>query len=116
MSKNKSYDNFYKNPLVVQPAEEKVNNVLENHVEENKDPFVIETEVRPDKIVEYTAAIVKGAAKVNLRSSDSIDASVVAIVPENTAVKILDDASKYWFKVEVKDKVGYMMSRFLKRV
>ena len=113
MSKNKNYGSYYKNPLVEQPAEEVEEPVTETQASE---PTVIETEVTPTEVVQKTAAIVKGAARVNMRAQASKDAHVLLVIPENTAVKILDDSNKYWFRIEANGKVGFMMSKFLKRV
>lgn len=118
MSKNKNYGSYYKNPLVEQPAEEteEAHDIVDAKEPEIKEEVVVETQVKPAEIIQKTAAIVKGAKCVNIRSKASKESSVIVSVPENTAVKILDDSNKYWFKIEFKDKVGYMMSQFLKRV
>lgn len=118
MSKNKNYGNYYRNPLFEQSAEktEEEHDTADISVPEVKEEPVVETQVKPAEIIQKTAAVVKGAKRVNIRSKASKESSVIISVPENTAVKILDDSNKYWFKIEFKDKVGYMMSQFLKRV
>lgn len=115
MSKNKNYGSYYKNPLIEQPVEES-HDVVDAPEPETKEEAVVETQVTPTEVIQKTAAIVKGAKSVNIRSKASKESSVIVSVPENTAVKILDDSNKYWFKIEFKDKVGYMMSQYLKRV
>lgn len=115
MSKNKNYGNYYKNPLAEQPAEE-AHDIVDVTEPEIMEEAVVETQVTPTEVIQKTAAIVKGAKRVNIRSKASKESSVIVSVPENTAVKILDDSNKYWFKIEFKDKVGYMMSQYLKRV
>lgn len=118
MSKNKNYGNYYKNLLVEQPVEEteEAHDIVDVTEPEIKEETVVETQVTPTEVIQKTAAIVKGAKRVNIRSKASKESSVIVSVPENTTVKILDDSNKYWFKIEFKDKVGYMMSQFLKRV
>ena len=115
MSKNKNYGSYYKNPLIEQPTEE---NTEETPVTEAPipEPAVVETEVTPKEVIQKTAAIVKGAARVNLRSAANKDAKPLAVIPENTTVMILDDSNEYWFRIEANNKIGFMMSKFLKRV
>lgn len=115
MSKNKNYGSYYKNPLVEQPAEE-ADDIVDVTEPEIKEEAVVETQVTPTEVIQKTLAIVKGAKRVNIRSKASKESSVIVSIPENTAVKVLDDSNKYWFKIEFEDKVGYMMSQFLKRV
>lgn len=122
MSKHKNYSDFYnkKEPIQeevkVEEAAVEIPDVESALEEPVKEPLIVETQVTPTKVIEKTAAIVKGAAKVNMRTKPSKEAAVVAVLSENTAVKILDTSNEYWFKIESGDKTGYMMSKFLKRV
>lgn len=115
MSKNKNYGSYYKNPLVENPVED-THDIVDVTEPEIKEEAVVETQVTPTEVIQKTAAVVKGAKRVNIRSAASKESSVIVSVPENTAVKIIDDSNKCWLKIEFEDKVGYMMSQFLKRV
>lgn len=113
-NKNRNnYGSYFKsNPLA-----EEVNN--ESSVEETlapEEPTVVETQVTPTKIIEKTAAVIKGAARVNLRKSAGTDAPIIKAFNENTTVLIIDDSNYEWKKVEVEGQIGYMMARFLKRI
>lgn len=116
MSKHKNYSDFYNKKEPIQEEIKVEEAAVEIPEEPVKEPLVVETQVTPTKIIEKTAAIVKGAVKVNMRKAPSKEAAVVAVLPENTLVKILDTSNEYWFKIESGDKTGYMMSKFLKRV
>lgn len=109
MSKHKNYSEFYNKKDEV-PAEEPV---TEAPV---KEEVVFETEVTPTEIIQKPVAIVKGAKKVNLRQKPNTECEVLKVVTEDTAVKILDTSNYSWWKIEVDDQVGYMMSQYLKRI
>ena len=83
---------------------------------EETEQMVVETQVTPHEIIEKTAAVIKGATRVNLRKSAGTDSPIIKAFNENTAVLIIDDSNYEWKKVEVEGQVGYMMARFLKRV
>ena len=113
MSKHKNYSEFYNKKDETPVAEEPE---IEVPTPEEPPKPVFETEVTPTEIIQKPLAVVKGAAKVNLRSGPSKNHDVITEVPENQAVKILNTSNEYWFQIEVNDKTGYMMSKFLKRV
>lgn len=121
-NKNRNYGDYYKHgPLAEDTKEEPVleSAQVEEAVTETEEPvehMVVETQVTPTKIIEKTAAIIKGAARVNLRKSAGIDAPIIKAFNENTAVLIIDDSNYEWKKVEVEGQVGYMMAKFLKRI
>lgn len=122
MSKNRNYGNYYKNPLVEEPKEESIPEVEDTIQEEAPieepapEPIVVETEVTPKKVIEKTLAVVTGAKKVNLRKGPSKDDSIIKAIPEKTAVKVLDKSNKDWYKIEVNDNAGFMMSKYLKEI
>lgn len=111
MSKHKNYSDFYnkKEPIQEEAPVEEVK--IEEPVE-----VAAEIQVTPTGVIEKTAAIVKGAPKVNMRKAPNKESAVVAVLSENTAVKILDTSNEYWYKIESGDNTGFMMSKFLKRV
>lgn len=116
MSKHKNYSDFYNKKEPIQEEIKVEEAAVEIPEEPVKEPLVVETQVTPTEVIEKTAAIVKGAAKVNMRTKPSKEAAVVTVLSENTAVKVLDTSNEYWFKIESGDNTGFMMSKFLKRV
>lgn len=114
-NKNRNYGDYYKQhgSLAEDTKEEPIVDVTE---EEPAEQTVVETQVTPTKIVEKTAAVIKGAARVNLRASAGADAPIIKAFNENTTVLIIDDSNYEWKKVEVEGQIGYMMARFLKRI
>lgn len=117
-NKNRNYQNYYKQleteATQEAPIEENIEEATITPTEDEN--LVAETEVTPTKIIQKTAAIVKGSPRVNMRAAANEDAKVLSVISENTAVKIIDDSNEYWFRIEVNGKVGYMMSKFLKRI
>ena len=132
MSRNRNYQNYYRpQPELEKPIEdtEAKETIEESPVTEDteaketieeslasKEETTFETEITPTEVIQKSAAIVKGAPKVNMRSKASKDALVIAIIPENTSVLILDDTNEYWYLIEVNGGSGYMMSKYLKRI
>ena len=95
---------------------------------------VVETQVKPNEIVEHTAEeylpkpeteavpepqIVKvevtGAPRVNLRSKPNKDATVIAVFDSGTILTLMEELPG-WYKVTDEKGVGYMMSQYLKKV
>lgn len=120
-NKNRNYGDYYKQhgSLAEDTKEEPIVDVTEEVAApepEETEQMVVETQVTPTKIIEKTAAVIKGAARVNLRASAGADAPIIKAFNENTTVLIVDDSNYEWKKVEVEGQVGYMMARFLKRI
>lgn len=120
-NKNRNYGDYYKQhgSLAEDTKEEPIVDATEEVAApepEETEQMVVETQVTPTKIVEKTAAVIKGAARVNLRKSAGTDAPIIKAFDENTTVLIVDDSNYEWKKVEVEGQVGYMMARFLKRI
>ena len=122
MSKNRNYGNYYKNPLKEESKEEikeETGEVEEVHTEEptpEPEPVVVETEVTPKAVIQKTLAVVTGAKKVNLRADASKEAPIITAIPEKTAVKVLKKTNPNWYHIEVNDKRGFMMSKYLKEI
>lgn len=122
MSKNRNYGNYYKNPLKEEPKEEireEAVEVEEVHTEEptpEPEPVAFETEVTPKAVIQKTLAVVTGAKSVNLRADASKEAPIITAIPEKTAVKILEKSNQNWYRIEVNDKIGFMMSKYLKEI
>lgn len=122
MSKNKNYGSYYKNPLIEKPKEEikeEAVEVEEVHTEEptsEPEQVAIETEVTPKAVIQKTLAVVTGAKRVNLRADIGKEAPIITAIPEKTAVKILEKSNPNWYHIEVNDKRGFMMSKFLKEI
>lgn len=130
MSRNRNYQNYYrpqpelekpvedteaKETIEEAPASEEV--VAETEVTPApKEEAAFETLVTPTKVIQKSAAIVKGAPKVNMRSAASKDATVIMVIPENAGVLIVDDSNEYWYLIEFNGTLGYMMSKYLKRI
>lgn len=113
-NKNRNYGDYYKQHGSL--AEDTKDEPIVDVTEEVAAPEPEETQVTPTKIIEKTAAVIKGAARVNLRASAGADAPIIKAFNENTTVLIVDDSNYEWKKVEVEGRVGYMMARFLKRI
>jgi len=112
MSKNRNYQSYYKQPETEQPIEDAVTEELP----EPKEEPTFETDVTPTEVIQKATAIVKGAPKVNMRSAPNKDATVIAVLPENTEVLIESDSNEYWYQIEFNGASGYMMSKYLKRI
>lgn len=121
-NKNRNYGDYYKQhgSLAEEKKEEPVVDVTEEiaapEPEETEEATAVETQVTPHEIIEKTAAVIKGATRVNLRKSAGADAPIIKAFDENTTVLIVDDSNYEWKKVEVEGQVGYIMARFLKRI
>lgn len=117
MSKNKNYRNYYKNPLIEEPKEEiKEESVETEEPTSDQEQVAIETEVTPKAVIQKTLAVVTGAKRVNLRTDMSKEAPIITSIPEKTAVMILEKSNPNWYHIEVNDKKGFMMSKFLKEI
>lgn len=126
MSKNRNYQSYYNHPEIKQPenavikvtTEESPKEEVAAETEETKptEDVAFETEVTPTEVIQKSAAIVKGAPKVNMRSAPSKDATVITVIPENTSVLIVGDSNEYWYLIEFNGTLGYMMSKYLKRI
>lgn len=51
------------------------------------------------------ATIVKG---VNFRSAPSTNSTVYGLIPRGTAVTVLEEVNRHWFKIEVNGREGYI--------
>ena len=117
MSKNKNYGNYYKNPLVEKPKEEiKEEPVEAEEPTPEQEQVAIETEVTPKAVIQKTLAVVTGAKRVNLRAGIGKEAPIITAIPEKTTVKILEKSNPNWYHIEVNDKRGFMMSKYLKEI
>lgn len=116
MSKNRNYQSYYRQPESEPPME---NHVTKEAIGESPAPeedTAFETQVTPTEVIQKSAAIVKGAPKVNMRSAPSKDATVITVIPENTGVLIAGDSNEYWYLIEFNGTLGYMMRKYLKRI
>ncbi len=117
MSKNRNYQNYYRpQPELEKPIEDAE---AKETIEESpaSEEVVAETEITPTEVIQKSAARVKGAPKVNMRSAPSKDATVIAVIPENTGVLIDEHYSnEYWYLIEFNGTLGYMMRKYLKRI
>lgn len=130
MSKN--YNKYYKNPLSEETkevsaveAETKVESIPEPETKEVVEEPVVEAEPIPEPekpTPEPTTkqaiskAIVKGAARVNVRENPSKASKADSILSEGTEVEIIEYTNEYWYKITDGKITGYMMSKFLKRI
>lgn len=118
MSRNRNYQNYYRpQPELEKPIEDiEAKETIEESPASTED-IAFETQVTPTKVIQKSAAIVKGAPKVNMRSAPSKDATVIAALPENTGVLIEEHYSnEYWYLIEFNGTLGYMMRKYLKRI
>ena len=110
-NKNRNYQSYYKQPIENTAIKE-----ITEELPEPKEEYVDETEVTPTEVNQKSTAIVKGAPKVNMRSAPSKDATVIEVIPENAGVLIVGELNEYWYLIEFNDTLGYMMSKYLKRI
>lgn len=118
MSRNRNYQNYYRPQSELEkPIEDtEAKETIEESPASTED-VAFETVVTPTKVIQKSAAMVKGAPKVNMRSAPSKDATVIATLPENTGVLIDEHYSnEYWYLIEFNGTLGYMMRRYLKRI
>lgn len=116
MSRNRNYQNYYRpQPELEKPIEDVE---AKETIEEPspKEEAAFETQITPTEVIQKSAARVKGAPKVNMRSAPSKDATVITALPENTSVLIVSDSNEYWYLIEFNGTLGYMMSKYLKRI
>ena len=54
------------------------------------------------------------AKSVNLRTAPDINSSVLVVLKNGTFLEVAEwDSSNKWTKIKYKDKVGYMMSKYI---
>lgn len=117
MSRNRNYQSYYKpQPELEKPIEDAETKETTEELPASTEDIAFETQVAPTEVIQKSAAIVKGAPKVNMRSAPSKDATVIMVIPENTEVLIVGDSNEYWYLIEFNGTLGYMMSKYLKRI
>lgn len=117
MSRNRNYQNYYRPQSELEkPIEDTEAKETIEELPAPKEEAAFETQVTPTEVIQKSAAVVKGAPKVNMRSAPSKDATVIAALPENTGVLIASDSNEYWYLIEFNGTLGYMMSKYLKRI
>ena len=52
-------------------------------------------------------------ANVNFRKSASTSSSILATIPKNTTVEIIDKSTSGWYKVEYKGVTGYVSNKYI---
>ena len=52
-------------------------------------------------------------ANVNFRNSASTSSSIIATIPKDTTIKILDKSTSGWYKIEYKGVTGYVSSEYV---
>ena len=53
------------------------------------------------------------SANVNFRNSASTSSSVIATIPKDTTIKIIDKSTSGWYKIEYKGVTGYVSSEYV---
>ncbi|WP_434798259.1 SH3 domain-containing protein [Terrisporobacter vanillatitrophus] len=63
-----------------------------------------------------TPSLEKGVstANVNFRKSSSTSSSIIATIPKNTTVEIVDKSNSKWYKVKYKNNTGYVSKAYIK--
>ncbi|MEW9078509.1 SH3 domain-containing protein, partial [Terrisporobacter glycolicus] len=53
-------------------------------------------------------------ANVNFRKSASTSSSIIATIPKNTTVEVVDKSNSKWYKVKYKGNTGYVSKDYVK--
>lgn len=121
----KNYGKYYR-PRNEEPKHEETKEVQtteEVKAEESKVEYTT-TKIGPNSIAQETIEIKKakvvGAKLVNMRENPSIEANVIAKLPEGTEVLLgesnLFSGKSAWRHIAYGNKTGFMMAQFLKEI
>ena len=69
-----------------------------------------------ETIMYQVKVIAANGKPVNLRERTSTDSKILAKVPVNTIVDVVEDTNSKWKKVKYGETIGYMMAEFLQKI
>lgn len=103
----------------IKPQEEKIEPEKEEEPVEEKSKSVVHRETiqketkDSEKVDVVTRGVVTGVSQLRVRKAP--DGDVVSVISHNTIVTILADLGK-WLRVEyAREKIGYVMSEYIKK-
>lgn len=92
-----------------------------NGKEIEMDPSLIkEEDIKPNneviKVLYQAKVTASSGSTVNMRDAASSSGEIIKQIPLNTIVDVVEETNADWLKIGYQGKVGYMMSKFLKKV
>jgi uncharacterized protein YgiM (DUF1202 family) len=68
------------------------------------------------KVLYQAKVTASSGSTVNMRDAASSSGEIIKQIPLNTIVDVVEETNADWLKIGYQGKVGYMMSKFLKKV